>query len=85
MGTRQPHGIPRTDGACPVCTTAGTATVASRLNCDFRLIILIFMIFLNHENHFNHIQITVQTNERGAPAHIIKNANYIKQINNMYL
>jgi hypothetical protein len=41
------HGdrtVSRTDVARPVSTTAGTATAASRLNCDFNMIILIHMI-----------------------------------------
>jgi hypothetical protein len=44
------HGgrtVSRTDVARNVSTAAGTATTASRLNCDFRLIILIHMIKRN--------------------------------------
>jgi hypothetical protein len=51
------------DVARHVSTTAGTATDASRLNCDFNRINLIEMIPLNHENHINHMEITVQTNK----------------------
>jgi hypothetical protein len=50
------------DVARNVSTTAGTATTASRPNCDFNMISLIHTIPLNHENHFNHMEITVQTN-----------------------
>jgi hypothetical protein len=40
------------------------ATTSSRLNCDFKVIILIGMIKKNHMNHSNHIEITVRTNEK---------------------
>jgi hypothetical protein len=61
IGDRTPSVQPCRDAINRVSTTAGTATAASRPNCDFRMIILIHMILLNHENHFNHMKITVRT------------------------